>query len=43
VKQDDDRIQVQCTICQEVEVDIRGWEETLWAEGPTDPVPMTDD
>ncbi len=43
VKQNDNRIQVHCPICNEVEAVISGWEETLWAEGPMDPVPMMDD
>jgi hypothetical protein len=32
-----------CPTCHEVEAVISGWEETLWADGPMDPVPMTDD
>ena len=43
VKQNDNRIQVHCPLCHEVEAVISGWEETLWAEGPMEPVPMTDD
>jgi len=43
VKQNDNRIQVHCPTCHEVEAIISGWEETLWADGPMDPVPMTDD
>ncbi len=43
VKQNDNRIQVHCPTCHEVEAVISGWEETLWADGPMDPVPMTDD
>jgi len=43
VKQNDNRIQVHCPTCHEVEAIISGWQETLWAEGPMDPVPMTDD
>jgi hypothetical protein len=43
VKQNDDRIQAHCPTCHEVEAVISGWKETLWADGPMDPVPMTDD
>lgn len=43
VKQNDNRIQVHCPTCHEVEAVISGWEDTLWAEGPMEPVPMTDD
>lgn len=42
-KQNDNRIQAHCPTCHGVEAVISGWEETLWAEGPMDPVPMTDD
>ena len=38
-----DRIQVHCPTCHEVEAIISGWDETLWAEGPMEPVPMADD
>src|SRR3990172_12235321 len=30
VKQNDNRIQVHCPTCHEVEAIISGWEETLW-------------
>jgi hypothetical protein len=43
VKQNDNRIQVHCPTWHEVEAVISGWEETLWADGPMEPVPMTDD
>ncbi len=43
VKQNDNRIQVHCPTCHEVEAVISGWEDTLWAEGPMEPVPATDD
>ena len=43
VKQNDNRIQVHCPTCHEVEAVISGWEDTLWADGPMDAVPMTDD
>jgi len=36
-------IQVHCPACHEVEAVISGWEDTLWAEGQMEPVPMTDD
>lgn len=43
VKQKDNHIQVHCPTCHEVEAIIAGWEGTLWANGPMEPVPMTDD
>lgn len=43
VKQNDNRIQAHCPTCHEVEAVISGWQETLWADGPMEPVPMTDD
>lgn len=43
VKQNDDRIQVHCPTCHEVEAVISGSQETLWSDGPMEPVPMTDD
>lgn len=30
-------------ICHEDEAVISGWEETLWADGPMEPLLMTDD
>jgi hypothetical protein len=43
VKLADDRIQAHCPACGEVEALISGWQDTLWADGPVDPIPMTDD
>lgn len=43
VKLADDRIQAHCPSCHEVEALISGWQDTVWAEGPVDPFPMTDD
>lgn len=43
VKHADDRIQADCSACRDVEAIISGWQETLWADGPVDPIPMTDD
>jgi hypothetical protein len=43
VKRNDHRIEAFCPVCQDIEALISGWEETLWAEGPMEPVPMTDD
>jgi hypothetical protein len=43
MKLPDDRIQVFCHGCRDIEAVISGWQETEWAEGPMPPVPMTDD
>jgi hypothetical protein len=43
MKQGDNRIQAHCPTCHEVEMVISGWEVTLFAEGPMEAVPMTDD
>lgn len=43
MKQNDNRIQVHCPTCHVVEAVISGWEGTDWADGPMEPVPMTDD
>ncbi len=42
VKRSDDRLEAFCSICHHVEALISGWEETLWAEGMMEPLPMTD-
>ncbi len=42
VKRNDHRIEAFCPVCKDVEAIISGWEETLWAEGPMEPLPMTD-
>jgi hypothetical protein len=42
-KLNDNRIQAHCQICGHVEAVISGWEDTLWADGPMEPMPMTDD
>ncbi len=43
MKRTDDRIGVYCHVCKETEAIISGWQGTQWAEGPMEPVPMTDD
>jgi len=43
VKRADDRIQAYCSACGDVEAVISGWQDTLWADGPVQPIPMTDD
>ena len=43
VKRQDSRIEVTCPVCKDVEAIISGWNDTLWADGPMEPVPMTDD
>jgi hypothetical protein len=42
LKRQDDRIQAYCPTCGEVEVIISGWQDTVWADGPAPPIPMTD-
>jgi hypothetical protein len=43
VKRADERIEAFCPTCKEVEAVVSGWQETLWADGPMEAVPMTDD
>ncbi len=40
VKLSDDRIDVHCPTCHEVEAIVSGWQESLWAAGPMPPVPV---
>ena len=42
-KRADDRTEVLCRACPEVEVVISGWRETTWAEGAMPAVRTTDD
>jgi hypothetical protein len=42
-KRADDRAEVLCRACPEVEVVISGWRETTWAEGAMPAVRTTDD
>jgi len=43
VKRNDDRIEARCPFCNETEAIISGWQDTQWAHGPMDPLPMTHD
>ena len=43
VKLTDDRIEAHCPACNDVEAIISGWQDTLWADGITPALPMTDD
>ena len=43
VKRGDDRIEAHCPVCNELEVLIAGWQETMWASGVPPAIPMTDD
>jgi hypothetical protein len=40
VKLEDDRIDVHCPTCHDVEAIVSGWQDTLWAGGPMPAVPM---
>lgn len=42
-KQEDKRIYAYCIHCHQNEVVIAGWEETIWAEGMMEPVPVPSD
>lgn len=37
-KQSDGSLHAGCMVCKQEELRIRNWEDTLWAEGPMDPV-----
>jgi hypothetical protein len=43
MKRNDDRIEVTCRDCQDIEAVISGWQGTDWAEGVMPGMPMTDD
>jgi len=34
----DERIYAYCMLCQREEIFISGWQDTIWANGPMDPV-----
>lgn len=40
VRQGDDSLHVFCPTCQTDEFLIHNWQDTLWAEGPMEPVPV---
>jgi hypothetical protein len=39
-KLDDGTIEATCVVCKDQQIFISGWEETTWAEGPMEPVPV---
>jgi len=43
MKRADDRIEVFCRACRDIEAVISDWQDTVWAEGIMPAVPMTDD
>ena len=43
VKTDDDAILAQCVLCGNEEAFIHNWQETEWASGMRDPVPVAFD
>jgi len=43
MKRADDRIEVFCRSCRDIEAVISGWQDTDWAEGVMPAAPMTDD
>jgi len=42
-KLDAHTIEAVCLVCQREHLLISGWEETLWAEGPMEPVAPDED
>jgi hypothetical protein len=42
-KRNDNLLAVFCSRCHKVEAIISGWEATVWAGGPMQPLPMTED
>jgi hypothetical protein len=38
----EDTIEAHCALCRNEEVYISGWQETIWAEGPMEPVSLFD-
>jgi hypothetical protein len=43
VKRRDGLLETYCHVCKDTEAVISGWQDTLWGDGPMEPVPMTDD
>ncbi|MHB8874988.1 MAG: hypothetical protein ACYC8T_14990 [Myxococcaceae bacterium] len=43
VKRADNCLETFCSTCHHVEAVISGWEDTLWADGPMEPMLMTDE
>lgn len=37
-KRDDGYIEALCGICRDLHACIHGWEETVWADGPMEPI-----
>ena len=42
-KRVDNQLSVFCSRCHKLEALISGWEDTVWADGPMLPLPMSDD
>ena len=42
VKTPEERIEVHCPACQTLQYIISNWQETLWAEGPMEPLGPSD-
>ncbi len=42
-KTEDDYLYAWCPICQEESLTISGWQDTLYADGPPDPIPPLPD
>lgn len=40
LKEEDDALQAFCPTCRTAEFQIHNWKDTLWAEGPMEPVPL---
>ena len=41
-KTEDDQIYAWCAVCKDDEVMISDWQDTLWSDGPMEPVPPDD-
>ncbi len=42
LKREDGRIDALCSVCTADQVIISGWEQTMWAKGPMEPVSFDD-
>jgi hypothetical protein len=40
-KLDNGALEAHCELCNDETIHISGWDETIWAEGPMPPVPLT--
>ena len=41
-KRDDGEIEVHCGTCNDENIYISGWEDTVWADGPMEPIHVAD-